>query len=157
MRVPPSADAEGIARAAAARCHAHKVTAQVRRFTRAVLCLHNVERRAHGLGRLRASHTLHRAAVRHARDMVRKRYFGHVSFGGHTVIDRVARAGYGGGSYSAGENIFYSLPPRPSPARVVAAWMARPGHRHQLLHPAWRDLGVGAIMRPPFGGRGGSP
>jgi len=155
MRVPPSADAEAIARAAAARCHAHKVTSKVRRFTRAVLCMHNFERRAHGLRRLRASRTLHRAALRHARDMVRKHYFDHVSFGGRTVIDRVARAGYGGRRYSAGENLFYGMPPRPTPARVVAAWMASAVHRHELLNPAWRDLGVGTIMRPPFGGRGG--
>jgi uncharacterized protein YkwD len=155
MRVPPSAHAEGFARAAGARCHAHKVTAQVRRFTRSVLCLHNVERRAHGLQPLRGSRTLHRAAVRHARDMVRKHYFGHVSFGGRTVIDRVARTGYGRRRYSAGENIFYGMPPRPTPGRVVAAWMASAGHRHQLLNPAWRDLGIGALMRPPFGGRGG--
>jgi uncharacterized protein YkwD len=155
MRVPPSAEAEGFARAAAGRCHAHKVTAKVRRFTRAVLCMHNFERRAHGLPRLRASRTLHRAALRHARDMVRKHYFDHVSFGGRTVMDRVARAGYGRRRYSAGENIFYGMAPRPTPARVVAAWMAAASHRHQLLNPGWRDLGIGAIMRPPFGGRGG--
>jgi uncharacterized protein YkwD len=155
VRVPASADADAIARAAAARCHAHKVTAKVRRFTRAVLCLHNFERRSHGLRPLRASRALHRAALRHARDMVRKHYFDHVSFGGRTVIDRVARAGYGRRRYSAGENLFYGMPPRPTPARVVSAWMASGVHRHHLLNPAWRDLGIGTIMRPPFGGRGG--
>ena len=155
IRMPAPAEADEAARAAAVRCHAHRATAQVRRFTRAVLCLHNLERRAHGLRPLRKSRVLHRAALRHARDMVRKHYFGHIEFGGRTVIDRVARAGYGRGRYSAGENIFYGMPPRPTPARVVAAWMASAGHRHNLLNPAWRDLGIGAIMRPPFGGRGG--
>jgi uncharacterized protein YkwD len=82
--------------------------------------------------------------------MVRRNYFGHVSFGGRTVVDRVNRTGYSR-RFSAGENIFYALPPRPSPAQVVAAWMASPGHRHQILNPGWHEVGIGTIMRPPSG------
>ena len=87
--------------------------------------------------------------------MVRRNYFGHVSFGGRTVVDRVGRSGYARGRFAAGENLFYGLPPRPSPAKVVAAWMASPGHRHQILNPGWREVGIGTIMRPPFRARGG--
>jgi uncharacterized protein YkwD len=141
-------------RASGGGCNAHKPYQHARGFTTAVLCVQNRHRRAHGLRPLRGSRSLHRAAVRHARDMVRRNYFGHVSFGGRTVVDRVGRSGYSR-RFAAGENIFYGLPPRPSPAQVVAAWMASPGHRHQILNPAWREVGIGTIMRPPFRARGG--
>jgi len=151
----PPAEADDDARAAGGGgCRAHDAHLGVRRFARAVLCVQNRHRRAHGLRPLRASRGLRRAAARHARDMVRRNYFGHVSFGGRTVVDRVGRAGYGR-RFAAGENIFYALPPRPTPARVVAAWMASAGHRHQILNGAWRDVGIGTVMRPPFRARGG--
>jgi uncharacterized protein YkwD len=155
MRFPPPVGADDVVRASRAGCNGHKVHQGPRRFARSVLCVQNRHRRAHGLRPLRLSRSLRRAAVRHARDMVRRNYFGHVSFGGRTVGDRVARSGYARRRFSAGENIFYGLPPRPSPARVVAAWMANPGHRHQILNGAWREVGIGAIMRPPFRARGG--
>ena len=142
--------------AAGARCHAHKATPHVRRLVHALLCLHNAERRAHGLRPLRASGALGAAARRHAHDMARRKYFGHVTTGGRTVLDRVRVTGYGRrGRISAGENLFYCLRPLPSPARVMAAWMASPGHRQQILNPAWHELGIGTIMRPPVRGRGG--
>src|SRR5206468_2193022 len=49
------------------------------RFLRAVLCLQNAERRRHGLSSLKVESALSKAAYRHTRDMVRRRYFGHVS------------------------------------------------------------------------------
>ena len=143
-----SADAQ------AGGCQARNPRLGVKPFARAVLCAQNRQRRAHGLRPLRASRKLSRAAARHARDMVRRNYFGHVTFGGRTVVDRVGRTGYAR-RFAAGENIFYGLPPRPSPAQVVDAWMASPGHRHQILNPAWREVGIGTVMRPPFKARRG--
>ena len=154
MRFSPPVEARAAARASGARCQAHEANQGSLRFAHAVVCLQNRQRRAHGLRPLRASRSLKRAAVKHARDMVRRNYFGHVSFGGRTVVDRVGRSGYSR-RFAAGENIFYGLPPRPSPAQVVSAWMASPGHRHQILNPAWHEVGIGAIMRPPFRARGG--
>jgi uncharacterized protein YkwD len=156
LLILPSAPAEAddTVRASSRGCGAHKGNLGRKRFARAVLCVQNRHRRAHGLRPLRASRTLRLAAVRHARDMVRRNYFGHVSFGGRTVADRVGRTGYSR-RFSAGENIFYGLPPCPSPAQVVAAWMASPSHRHQILNGGWREVGIGTIMRPPFRSRGG--
>jgi uncharacterized protein YkwD len=155
MRFSPPVAADDVVRASRGGCRAHKVHQGPRRFARSVLCVQNGQRRAHGLRPLRLSRSLQRAAARHARDMVRRNYFGHVSFGGSTVGDRVARSGYSRRRFAAAENLFYVLPPRPSPARVVAAWMASAGHRHEILNGAWREVGIGAIMRPPFGARGG--
>jgi uncharacterized protein YkwD len=154
MRFSPPAEAEEITFATAAGGEAHNARAKSRRFARSVLRLQNRQRRAHGLRPLRPCHSLRRAAKRHARDMVRRHYFGHVSFAGRTVIDRVGRAGYGR-RFSAGENLYYVVSRRPSPSQVVAAWMASPTHRHQMLNPAWREVGIGTMMRPPFRGRGG--
>jgi uncharacterized protein YkwD len=152
----PPAQGRDPVRASGARCHAHATTAHVARLVRALRCLHNVERRAHGLRPLRRSRSLAKAARRHACDMARRDYFGHVTAGGRTVLDRVRVIGYGRrGRVSAGENIYYGLRPLPSPARVMAAWMASPGHRQQVLNPAWRELGIGSIMRAPVRGRGG--
>lgn len=152
---PPALGADQV-RAAGSGCHAQRVTTDVRRLTRALLCLHNRERRAHALTPLRASRSLRTAARRHAHDMARRNYFGHLTIGGRTVLDRVRVTGYGrGGRVSVGENIFYGLLPLPSPARVMAAWMASPGHRQQVANPAWREFGIGTIMRAPVGGRGG--
>ena len=153
MRFSPPVEAHPVARAAGGGCNAHKSHLGVKRFAHAVLCVQNRHRKAYGLRRLRASRSLRRAAVNHARDMVRRGYFGHVSFGGGTVVDRVGRTGYSR-RFTAGENIFYGLPPRPSPAAVVAAWMDSPGHRHQILNPAWEEVGIGTIMRPPVADSG---
>ena len=149
----PPAEAEDGVRASGG-CNAGNPHLGPSRFARAIVCVQNRHRRAHGLRSLHFSRKLQRAAVKHARDMVRRNYFGHVSFGGRTVMDRVGRTGYGR-RFAAGENIFYGLPPRPSPAKVVAAWMASSGHRHQILNPGWREVGIGTIMRPPFRARGG--
>jgi uncharacterized protein YkwD len=148
------AQADDAVRAAGGGCRGHDASQGRKSFARSVVCLQNRQRRMHGLRPLRASGSLRRAAVRHARDMVRRNYFGHVSFGGRNVVDRVGRTGYAR-RFAAGENIFYGLPPRPSPAKVVSAWMASAGHRHQILNPAWHEVGIGAIMRPPFRSRGG--
>ena len=142
-------------RASSGDAGVYKANLGVKRFARAVLRLQNRQRRAHGLRPLRGCRSLRRAAVRHARDMVRRNYFGHMSFGGRTVADRVGRSGYSRRRFTVGENLFYQLPPRPSPAKVVAAWMASPSHRHEILNPAWREVGIGTVMRPPFRARGG--
>jgi uncharacterized protein YkwD len=156
MRIAPAAGASDPeeARASGAHCNQHNPHLGARRFARAVRCVQNRYRRAHGLPSLRGSRSLRRAASRHARDMARRKYFSHVSFGGRTVMHRVRRSGYGR-RFAAGENIYYALPPRPTPAKVVAAWMASSGHRQQILSGRWRDTGIGIVMRAPVRAPGG--
>ena len=137
------------------RCHGSIRTVHVRRLARALLCLHNRERRAHGLGALRRSGTLTRAARRHAGDMARRHYFDHLSRRGRSPFDRASRAGYGGRRVTVGENLYYRLVPLPTPSQVMAAWMASPGHRQQILNPGFRELGIGTVMRSPLRGQRG--
>jgi uncharacterized protein YkwD len=83
-------------------------------------------------------------------------YFGHVSPSGRTVVDRVASTGYsGGGRFAVGENIFYAFNVLRTPAQMLAAWMASPAHRQNILNPGWRHFGLASVPHEPFArGRG---
>jgi uncharacterized protein YkwD len=65
--------------------------ATTRRDKRALGCLIAHERERRGLSALRSSAALGRAAQRHASDMRRRTYFGHVSPSGSALVDRVRR------------------------------------------------------------------
>ena len=138
--------------------HAHtpagdEVRSSQRSFAKTLFRLQNAERRRHGLRRLPASRKLARAARRHARDMVRRHYFGHVSRG-RDVVDRVASTGYGRGRRFAAQENLYWWKPRQSPRVVLRAWMESPVHRANILNPGWTHFGLATVMRSPFG-RGG--
>jgi uncharacterized protein YkwD len=150
------AGAGELARASDARLGAGNVVAarRARGFARQVLRLQNAERRRHGLRRLAVSRSLNRASRRHARDMVRRHYFGHFSRGGRNVVDRVASTRYGRKrGFAVQENLYWWSPKR-SAAAVVRAWMSSAVHRANLLNGGWRQFGVGVVMRSPDG-RGG--
>jgi uncharacterized protein YkwD len=140
------------------RASEHSRTATTARnghvFAMRLLRLQNAERRRHGLRRLKVSSYLNRASRRHARDMVRRHYFGHVSGGGRDVVDRVASTGYGGGKRFAVDENLYWWNARRSPAAVVRAWMHSAVHRANMLHAGWRHFGIGVVMESPYG-RGG--
>ncbi|MEX2253505.1 MAG: CAP domain-containing protein [Thermoleophilaceae bacterium] len=110
-----------------------------RRFRRAMQCLHNRARAAHGLKRLRGSRRLNLAAVAHARDMARRNYLGHCSPEGTSPTDRARAKGYRGG---AGENIITGSR-RARPITLHRRWMDSPAHRHNILGKQYDHLGVG--------------
>jgi uncharacterized protein YkwD len=130
---------------------AHTAPPDGGRFRKAVLCLHNMERHKYGLPRLHLSSALDRAAARHARDMVRRRYFAHVSPGGRTPLRRARAAGYRTMHLlSVGENqLFWS--PRLSPNAVIGLFLASPHHRTNIMRRRWRDIGIASVLSPPFG------
>jgi uncharacterized protein YkwD len=120
----------------------------------AVRCLVNQQRGAHGLGALRAAPALRRAADRHSRDMVVRRFFAHVSPTGSTLSSRAHRAGYSGSTL--GEDIGWGTAQLATPAAIVDAWMHSPPHRAVILHPRFREIGVGITPGTPQGaGAGG--
>jgi uncharacterized protein YkwD len=102
----------------------------------AVLCLTNQERSAHGLPSLRASMRLSHVAQRLTRTMVVSRAFGH----GPDFTLRFSASGYDW--RAAGENIATGYA---TPRSVVHAWMASPDHCRNILNPAFRDVGAGAV------------
>ena len=144
------------------RAHASRACARadrthlaVGRFLTVLRCLHNRERSAHGLRRLRRNGKLARAARGHAADMARAHYFGHTSPNGASPLTRALSAGYRGRRVSVGENIVYVASTRGvTPREVMRLWMGSPPHRRNILTRRWRHLGIGAVRRSPSGQRG---
>ena len=121
------------------------------RLARAAVCLINERRAARGLRRLRLNNRLSRAARRHTRDMVRHRYFAHVSRRGKDIVDRLYGTGYLGGrfSWTVGENLAWGSGGRGTPRKIVRSWMQSPGHRRNILDPRLRLIGVGIAAGSP--------
>ncbi|MFH8468036.1 CAP domain-containing protein [Streptomyces sp. NPDC017991] len=103
-----------------------------------VLALTNAERAAAGLPPLAEDPLLTRAAQEHSADMVARAFYSHTSPDGGEPWHRAAAAG--STRRTIGENIACG---QRSPAEVVRGWMDSPGHRANILKPAFTHLGVG--------------
>jgi uncharacterized protein YkwD len=121
-----------------------------------ILCLVNQTRAHYGLRALQASGDLASAAVSHSDDMVANDYFDHDSPSGSTMLGRIFASGYAhsGENYTLGENIALGTGGLGTPRSIMAAWMASPGHRANILNSSFRDTGVGIAAGVPsdFGG-----
>jgi uncharacterized protein YkwD len=120
----------------------------------ATLCLLNAERAAQGLAPLAPAAQLDAAARDHAAAMVAGGFFAHDSPDGGTLLDRLRAAGRlpGPGGWTAGEDIAWGSGDLGTPAGVVAAWMASPGHRANILAPGFDEVGVGIAAGAPVPG-----
>jgi len=139
--------------AASAPCAATSVAAgraPAATVGRAVRCLVNAQRAAHGLTPLRPSRELRVAAEAHGADMVARRFFAHVSPLAGTITDRARRAGYlRNDDYALGEDIAWGEADLSTPDAIVTAWMNSPGHRAVILDRDFRDAGVGIATGVP--------
>lgn len=126
----------------------------------AVRCLLNRKRVNHGLRRLGKSRRLKKAAQKHTRHMQRHRCFEHECPGEPSVLSRLKRVNYihnGLRRWSYGENIAYGESHTGSPKAIVRAWMDSPGHRHNILNPDFREIGIGILRGiPPEPGSNGA-
>ena len=127
----------------------------------ATFCLVNVQRARHHLGALRQNDDLARSSARHSQDMVSENYFDHVSPNGETPLARIKASAYlrRSSGYLLGENIALGTMQLATPASIVASWMRSPGHRANILNPAFRDSGIGIVARAPrrySGGQSGA-
>jgi uncharacterized protein YkwD len=109
----------------------------------AAVCLINRQRRKHGLPALHERARLDRSAQGWTNIMVHIHDFTH----GADFASRISAVGFHWSS--AGENIAAGFR---TPASVVRAWMASPGHCRNILSPSFLDVGTGVSM----GGAGGS-
>lgn len=119
-------------------------TAAIRDLERAraeVLARVNEARQKAGLVPLRSNARLDQAAQRHAEDMLARGYFAHESPEGKTVRERARAAGYDW--RNIGENIAEN---QRSVDEVMSTWLRSPGHRHNILNPDFRELGVGLAL-----------
>jgi uncharacterized protein YkwD len=153
----PTAAAPADAQAACAHADSLPSQATVAQLRAATICLVNVERRQRGRRSLRANHGLTVAGQRHARDMVRKRYFSHSSRSGRDFQQRIVRTGYTRrGAALLGENLAWGTRRLATPRAVVRGWMNSPGHRANILRPKFRHIGIGVVKAAPTHAAGGA-
>ncbi len=118
----------------------------------ATLCLVNRERITRGERALRPNARLRRAAAAHTSSMAVDDYFEHVGPGGQTPLARMRAFGYISSSrvgFEVGENIAFATGELDTPSAIVAAWMASPGHRANILDRGYRETGIGVSTHPP--------
>jgi uncharacterized protein YkwD len=66
------------------------------------------------------------------------------------VQDRIRGSGWSRGiSASTGENIAWGLGMKATPAAIVDKWMHSPGHRADILRPAFTQIGIGIALGAP--------
>jgi uncharacterized protein YkwD len=125
----------------------------------AILCLVNRERTSFGERPLVPVPSLSAAAQGHTEDMAFGDYFEHVGRRGDTPAQRARAAGYleGAGNWEVAENIAFGTSWSATPRAIVAAWMASPDHRANILDPHFRDTGIGVSAHPPVSLADGLP
>lgn len=126
--------------------------AQAGLLERLVVRRTNEERLRRALGSLRAHARLSDVARRHSHDMARRRFFAHDDPEGVSPADRLRRD-FPERVGSSGENIYFidtdhRLLDGPEDVeavaeRLLAGWMASPGHRANILKSGFTLLGVG--------------
>jgi uncharacterized protein YkwD len=104
-----------------------------------LLRLVNAERRRVNAPPLVLNDRLSIAAQRHAQDMATSRRLSHIGSDGSTLRSRIDATQYRWSTI--GENVALG---QPTAAAVVAAWMNSPGHRQNILNPAFTELGIGS-------------
>jgi len=142
---------------ASAACHnkyAHPAQVSNATVKQTTLCLLNKKRKEHGRRALKPNRRLARAARKHARDMVERKYFSHTAPGGVSFVDRIMRQDYvnPGQGWTLGENLAWGSYQLATPKSIVRSWMRSPGHRANILNPKFREIGIGVVTGAPAPG-----
>ncbi|MGB3200222.1 MAG: CAP domain-containing protein [Nodosilinea sp.] len=103
-----------------------------------LLRLVNAERQRANVSPLVLNEKLATAAQRHSQDMATSRRMSHTGSDGSTMRSRIDATQYAWSTI--GENVAMG---QPTAAAVMTAWMNSPGHRQNILNPAFTELGVG--------------
>jgi uncharacterized protein YkwD/uncharacterized membrane protein required for colicin V production len=114
-------------------------------FEATMLRLVNQERVKRGLRPVKADPELTQVARAHSTDMLRRSYFSHYTPEGLDPFDRMKKAGVR--FLTAGENI--AITPTLSMAHI--GLMNSPGHRANILNPAFGRLGIGILDAGAYG------
>ncbi len=105
----------------------------------------NLERIKAGASPLVLNEDLSQVGRKHSQDMFERGYFSHYSPEGQDVGDRLDAAGIG---YSfAGENLALA----PNVNRAHSGLINSQGHRRNILDPAFKKIGIGAIDGGVYG------
>jgi uncharacterized protein YkwD len=134
--------------------------ANIKLIRTATLCLINRERTLRGERALRPNARLRKAAQAHSRSMAFDDYFEHVGPRGQTPLARMRAVGYISSKqmgFEVGENIAWGTLWLATPRAIVAAWMASPGHRANILDAHYRETGIGVSPHPLSSHADGQP
>jgi uncharacterized protein YkwD len=117
----------------------------------ATLCLLNGERADNGLAPLVPNAKLAVAATAYAQDLVAGSYFSHAGRDGSGVFERIDRTGYmpRNSGWILGENLAWGTGSLATPGAIMQAWMNSDGHRHNILDPDYREIGIGIVAGNP--------
>jgi uncharacterized protein YkwD len=99
----------------------------------------NRVRAEHGLGRLSADTHLQNAARAHSQEMLSSNVFTHGAFGSRMLQFNVT-------GKLAGENLAWGTGARGTAQGIVAAWLASPEHRANLLRPSFTRVGISDLV-----------
>ena len=159
LALPVASPAAAKRRTACANADVAPTAANVAVVRAAVLCLHNRERGARGLPKLREHAALREAAEGHSVQMVDAQFFSHDAVDGRDMVDRILGAGYARGqAWSLGENIAWGTGPLATAAGIHRSWMRSPGHKANILRRQFREIGIGIAVGAPVdaGGQHGA-
>jgi uncharacterized protein YkwD len=117
----------------------------------ATVCLLNNERAAQRLRPVVEAPGLTQPSRAYSARMVAESFFAHESPDGGTLVDRLTGAGYiaPDGDWTVGENIAWGQGHLATPRNIVAAWMASPGHRKNVLTGEYTEIGLGVVTGTP--------
>jgi uncharacterized protein YkwD len=113
----------------------------------------NEARRKNGLPALEPDKTLMTLARKKSDDMIKRHYFSHPDPEGKTIKDQYAEAkptvggmaGVGENISVQGKNAFDDT--TTTARRIVDGFMVSPGHRQNILGPAYTHLGIGISIK----------
>lgn len=100
----------------------------------------NAERAKAGLEPVQFNQTLSNAATAKANDMFAKQYWSHQAPDGTEPWTFIANAGYR--YVAAGENLARDFGVT---SDMVAAWMASPTHKANIMNPRYQEIGVAVV------------
>ena len=128
-------------------------TLRLEALDRQILTRLNATRAARGLRPLVISDELENAATAHTRALIRAGVFQHDSPDGTPFAQRLKHfyspSGYA--TWAAGENLLYDTADIDA-AAAIRAWLDSPPHRHNMLDPAWREVGISSGHASSAGG-----
>jgi uncharacterized protein YkwD len=153
---PTDAQRNGVAGAAAcATASANPTSGNLASISASIICLLNAERSSAGLAPLALNSKLTKASAGMAALMVKQRFFAHDTPGGRSLVDRIKPTGYIRGNWSLGENLAWGSGSLATPRAIVNSWMHSPGHRANILHAQFKDIGIGIKLGAPQRGLSG--
>jgi uncharacterized protein YkwD len=121
---------------------------------KAMICMHRWARHQEHLSGLRISKQLRASSRRKAHDITRCGQFSHYACG-RDAFYWEQRVGFFRGTFGAGENLALTYGADTTVRGAMDLWLNSAEHRHVLLTPRYRNVGM-TLVTGPFDGNSGA-